>query len=328
MPTNKYILVVGGAGYLGSHMVKCLARAGYTPIVLDNLSTGHREQAYRAELIVGDMRDEKLLARIFSQYPIQAVMHFAGYIQINESVREPEKYYQNNLVGTLHLLNAMRKANVNKIVFSSTAAVYGNPTAELVNEKQPLSPINPYGQSKLMIETIMQDYARSYDLHCAILRYFNAAGADPDGELFEQHEPETHLIPLVLKAVADHRPITVFGKDYPTTDGTCIRDYIHVNDICDAHLLALHKIDREKILICNLGNGVGHSVLEVIHAAEEITGSKIKIKYADRRPGDPAILVADPSYALSKLQWIAKYPDLKTIIEQAWRALQSSLTIH
>lgn len=314
------ILVVGGAGYIGSHMVRCLQQAGFNLIVLDNLSTGHRDAVTEAELIVGDMADACLLDRIFSKYSIAAVMHFASYIQVGESVLDPSKYYLNNVAATLQLLASMRKHNVKHFIFSSTAAVYGEPQYTPIDEKHPLNPINPYGLGKRMVEQVLEDFARAYDFNYIALRYFNAAGADPAGELAERHEPESHLIPLILQVAAGEREfISVYGRDYPTVDGTCIRDYIHVVDLCTAHLLALKKLlSGQKTGIYNLGTGQGYSVQEVIDTAAKVTGREIATRDGDRRAGDPAVLVADPAKACVELNWKPIYSDLETIIKHAW----------
>lgn len=320
MPTN--ILVVGGAGFIGSHMIGCLQQAGYLPVVLDNLSTGHADAVLHAELIVGDVADNLLLNELFKTHPFQAVIHFASCIQVGESVLAPEKYYLNNVAATLQLLKVMREHKVKNFVFSSSAAVYGEPQYTPIDENHPVAPINPYGHSKRMIEQVLMDYANAYDFHFAALRYFNAAGSGPDGRLQERHEPETHLIPLVLDVAAGKRPsMTVFGHDYPTPDGSCIRDYVHVTDLCTAHLQALEALfSGENKLIYNLGTGQGFSVYEVIAAAREMTGHPIPIIEADRRGGDPAILVANPSLAMKKLGWQPKYSDLRTILNHAWQA--------
>lgn len=325
---TKLILVVGGAGYIGSHMVLCLQEAGFTPVVYDNLSTGHRDAVLNSELIVADLADKKKLEKVFSSYPFLAVMHFASFIQVNESVRHPAKYYENNVSNTLNLLNAMIKTEVKHFIFSSTAAVYGNPQYTPIDEKHLLLPVNPYGQSKRMVEQILEDYANAYDFNYASLRYFNAAGADPAGRLTERHEPETHLIPLILQAVAGERDhITVYGRDYPTPDGTCIRDYVHVMDICQAHLLALKKITSDNSnCIYNLGTGEGYSVQEVIDTAMQVTGRSIKIVEGKRRAGDPPILIADALLAQKELGWIPQYSALSKIVEHAWGSLKYKLT--
>ena len=318
MPT-KFILVVGGAGYIGSHMIHALKRAGLTPIVLDNLSKGHRKAVGDAKLIVGELSDCALLDKLFSTYSFEAVMHFASFIQVGESVTHPAMYYSNNVLATFNLLEAMLKWNVNKIIFSSTAAVYGEPNHIPIKEDHPLLPINPYGHSKRMVEQMLEDFAKAYGLQFIALRYFNAAGADVKNQLFECHQPETHLIPLVLQAAyKTSGPVHVFGRDYPTPDGTCIRDYIHVLDLCEAHLLALYALlDGKKNGFYNLGRGQGFSVQEVIATVEKITGLLVPVKDAPRRNGDPAVLVADPSKAMQELNWQPKYSDLETIIRDA-----------
>ncbi len=322
----KPILVIGGAGYIGSHMVQALRKANLTPIVLDNLSTGHEESVFDTKLIRGDMADTALLNQLFAKYEFSAVMHFASFIQVGESVKDPAKYYMNNVVGTLNLLNAMVRWKVNKFIFSSTAAVYGEVRYTPIDENHPLAPINPYGHSKRMVEQMLEDYSRAYGLQYAILRYFNAAGADPSGMLSEQHEPETHLIPLVLQAAQDpQKTITVFGRDYKTIDGTCVRDYIHVSDLCRAHLLALQAL-RQGMQSCtyNLGTGQGYSVQQVIDTACEVTKRPIKVVEGERRPGDPAILIADARSAMQELSWRPEYPELQKIMEHAWNAISST----
>jgi UDP-glucose 4-epimerase len=301
-------------------MVQVLRQANLTPIVLDNLSTGHRDAVLDAELMVGDMADTALLNQLFTKYHFSAVMHFASFIQVGESVKDPALYYNNNVAGTLNLLNAMLRWKVNKFIFSSSAAVYGEPLYTPIDEKHRIAPINPYGHSKRMVEQILEDYAHAYELQFAILRYFNAAGADPDGKLSERHNPETHLIPLILQAARDAKSMTVFGRDYPTIDGTCVRDYIHVSDLCRAHLLALQALNEgKKSCTYNLGTGQGHSVQQVIDVAREIVQQPIQIIEGHRRSGDPAILVADARSAMHELNWQPKYPDLRSIIEHAWK---------
>jgi len=323
MPTNskKNILIVGGAGYIGSHMNVCVKRAGYIPLIIDNLSTGHRNAVLDTEFIEGDMHDTELLDRVFNSYPIAAVMHFASYIQVGESVIDPAKYYHNNVAGTLNLLMAMLKANVKHFIFSSTAAVYGEPQYTPIDEKHPIAPINPYGHSKAMVEQMLWDFAAGYDLKFIALRYFNAAGADPEGRLKECHDPETHLIPLILQVASGLREaVTVYGNDYKTPDGTCVRDYVHVNDLCDAHLLALERLWLGAPCgVYNLGTGQGYSVQEVLEAARDVTGCKIAIIDGKRREGDPAVLVADATKAVHELEWKPQYTDLKTIVKHAWR---------
>lgn len=316
---SNTILVIGGAGFIGSHMVLALQQAGYQPIVLDNLSKGHRQAVLGAKLIVGDMHDKNVLANLFDTYAISTVMHFASFIEVAESVKLPGKYYQNNVAATLTLLEVMREKQIKKIIFSSTAAVYGEPQYTPIDEKHPLAAINPYGASKWMVERMLQDYAKSDGLQFAILRYFNAAGADPLGRIGECHEPETHLIPLILQVAAGKRDaITVYGNDYPTPDGTCVRDYIHVADLCDAHLLALEALENNGNGIYNLGNGQGFSVQQVIDAARRITNHPIPAILGPRRAGDPAILVADANKAINELKWQPTYADLDTIVRHAW----------
>lgn len=324
MPTNThFVLVVGGAGYIGSHMVLKLRQAGFEPVVLDNLSKGHRDAVHDAELIVGDLGDKALVSKLFSERPFQAVMHFASFIEVGESVDQPLKYYQNNVGATLNLLSAMLEHNVKKIIFSSTAAVYGEPRANLIPESHPLAPINPYGRSKLMVEKIIHDIGHSDGLNYAILRYFNAAGADPEGRIGERHDPESHLIPIVLQVAAAKRGhVVIHGNSYPTADGTCIRDYIHVCDLCTAHLLALQMIGKGRNIICNLGTGQGYSVQQVIQAARRVTGHPIPVEQGPPRAGDPAILVADPALAHEVLHWRPLYSSLDTLIQHAWQFMQ------
>ncbi|MDZ8026266.1 MAG: UDP-glucose 4-epimerase GalE [Nostoc sp. DedQUE01] len=318
------ILVTGGAGYIGSHAVLALKNAGYEVIVLDNLSNGHRElveEVLQVKLIVGDMSDRSLLDEIFSTHNITAVMHFAAYIAVGESVTDPAKYYQNNVAGTLTLLQAMLAASVNKFIFSSTCALYGVPKFVPLTEEHPQDPISPYATSKWMVERILSDFDTAYNFKSVRFRYFNAAGADPNGLLGEDHEPETHLIPLVLlTAFAKRESILIFGTDYPTPDGTCIRDYIHVTDLAQAHILGLeYLLKGGESEVFNLGNGSGFSVREVIETAKEVTGKEIKIEERDRRPGDPPILVGSSDKATKVLRWHPQYPDLKEIIAHAWQ---------
>ncbi len=324
---TKTILVVGGAGYIGSHMALCLRRAGYQPIVLDNLSTGHREAVLDSELLVGDIADTDFVSDLFAKYQFAAVMHFASFIEVAESIRLPIKYYQNNVTATLNLLAVMLAHNVKNFIFSSTAAVYGEPKSRLINETHPLAPINPYGRTKWMVEEMLKDFARSDDLSYSILRYFNAAGADPEGRIGECHEPESHLIPNVLKVAAGKRKeIIINGDRYPTLDGTCVRDYVHVVDICNAHLMALQAMLKgRKNLICNLGTGKGHSVMQVVQAVRKITGHAVPATIGPSRPGDAAFLVADSAYAQQELQWKAKYSDLETIITHAWQFMRKKI---
>ncbi len=319
------ILVVGGAGYIGSHMVYHLARQGVDVITLDNLSTGHRDAVLAGQFIEGDCGDRSTLKSIFSENTFDAVMHFASSIEVSESVKNPAKYYQNNLVNTLVLLDEMRTALINKFIFSSTAAVYGEPEYIPIDELHPTRPLNPYGSSKLMVENILSDYDKAYGLKYICFRYFNAAGAHPDGILGERHDPETHLIPLVLEAVNDtSKKITIYGNDYDTHDGTCVRDYIHVQDLVEAHWLGLKKLCKEKTSSTyNLGNGNGSSVKEVIDVAKSVVGLPLSVDQNTRRSGDPAKLVALSSYAMKELGWIPQYDNLEEIINHAckWKVL-------
>ena len=322
--TNKTtILVTGGAGYIGSHAVLALQRKGYKVVVLDNLVYGHRDivtKVLEAELWVGDINDRSLLAQLFKTYDIAAVMHFAAYAYVGESVTNPQKYYRNNVVGTINLLDAMLTAGIEKFVFSSTCATYGIPETIPIPESHPQNPINAYGTSKLTVEKILHDYNRAYDLKSVIFRYFNAAGAEPTGILGEDHTPETHLIPLILlTALGRKDSIKIFGTDYPTADGTCIRDYIHVSDIANAHILGLeYLLQGGNTATFNLGNGYGFSVQEVIETAQQVTGIKIPILEAPRRPGDPPILVGSSGLARITLGWYPQYSDLNQIINHAW----------
>lgn len=313
------ILVTGGAGYIGSHMVDILVKQGYKVVVLDDLSTGHKDAVLGAELIIGSVGNRQLVEEIFNKYNFAAVMHFAGFIQVGESVQNPAKYYQNNLVVGLNLLDVMLKYNVKNFIFSSTAAVYGEPQYTPIDVEHPKNPCNPYGKSKWMFEQILSDYDKAYGLKSICLRYFNASGADPDGRFGERHNPETHLIPLIIQvALGQRQAISVYGDDYPTQDGTCIRDYIHIVDLCQAHLLALEALlNGAASNAYNLGNGQGYSVLEVIQAVEEIMGRKIKIEMTPRRAGDPAVLVADSTRAKEELGWQPQFSDLKTIVQHA-----------
>lgn len=325
MPGKTGVLVVGGAGYIGSHMVLALEQAGHTPIILDNLSSGRKNLLPNIKLIAGDMADKSLLSELFSSYSFSAVMHFASFIEVSESVRFPAKYYQNNVLATLHLLDVMLEYKVNRFVFSSSAAVYGNPNYIPIDEAHPLSPINPYGRSKRMVEEIIMDYAKSYGLSYAILRYFNAAGADPMARLGEHHQPESHLLPLVLQVAGKQREsITVYGRDYPTPDGTCIRDYVHVTDLCAAHLLALNAlVEGSESMLYNLGTGRGYSVQQVIDTVRRVTGKPVTTVNGTRRMGDPASLVADISRVERELKWKTNYSDLEIIVDHAWRFMQN-----
>lgn len=315
------ILVVGGAGYIGSHLVKELVEKEEV-VVLDNLATGHKEAVdSRAVFVKGDLGNVEDLESIFSKYPIKAVMHFAAYSLVGESVQDPYKYYENNVANTLTLLNIMLKHNVKNFIFSSTAATYGIPKEEIIIEKSETAPINPYGRSKLMVEQILADFHAAYGLHYVVLRYFNAAGAHVSGQIGENHDPETHLIPIILQQLLGEREsISVFGTDYPTEDGTCIRDYIHVTDLANAHIAALDALlnGTKKAETYNLGNGVGYSVKQVIEMCEKVTGTKANVILGDRRAGDPARLVASSEKIFSELGWKAER-GLETIIESAWK---------
>lgn len=317
---QKPILVTGGAGYIGSHVCKALARQGYQPIAVDNLVYGHQWAVKWGPLEEGNIADTNFLVPVFEKYKPIAVMHFAAFAYVGESVVEPAKYYLNNVSGTLALLEACRSFGIEKFVFSSTCATYGVPKVIPINEEQAQLPVNPYGSSKLMIERILRDYDQAYGLRSVSLRYFNAAGADPDGDIGEQHDPETHLIPLVLDAAAGIRPhITVFGDNYPTSDGTCIRDYIHVTDLADAHIKALgYLVADGQTAALNLGTGSGHSVRQVIDTTERITGRKVPILIGERRQGDPPALVADASLASVVLGWKPTHSVLDEIVETAW----------
>ncbi len=318
------ILVVGGAGYVGSHTVKLLLAEGHDVWVYDNLSRGHRESVPAGRLIEGNLSDRSLLMQVMRDKEIEAVMHFAAYALVGESMQHPAIYYQNNVSATLDLLEAMRAAGVWRFVFSSTTATYGQPEKIPIAESTPQNPINPYGFTKLVIEHALSDYARAYGFGVAALRYFNAAGAADDGTIGEDHDPESHIIPIVLQVALGQREyISVFGEDYPTSDGTCVRDYIHVNDLGSAHLAALKLLAPGSNLQMNLGTGQGTSVMEVIQACRKVTGHPIPTKVGPRRDGDPACLIADSSLAQKTLNWKPKYTSIETIVETAWRWHQS-----
>ena len=314
------VLLTGGAGYVGSHAARLLRLAGHEVWVYDNLSFGHRAAAPAGRLIEGDLMDGAKLASAFRDHSIEAVMHFAAFCYVGESVTEPAKYYQNNVVGTLSLLGAMKAAGVKKIVFSSTCATYGVPLVVPITEAEKQSPINPYGYTKLAIEFALADYAAAYGWGYAALRYFNASGAAEDGSIGEDHDPETHLIPLVLQvALGQRKEVLVFGDDYPTPDGTCIRDYIHVDDLGRAHIAALERLAPGVAFKLNLGTGAGASVKEVIDAARKATGRDIPYRIVERRAGDPPALVADASAARKALGWTPKYVGIEPIVASAWQ---------
>ncbi len=315
------ILVCGGAGYIGSHINKLLNSNGYDTVVFDNLIYGHREAVKWGEFVQGDLADIEALEEVFTGYHIDAVFHFAAYAYVGESVAEPEKYYYNNVVNTLNLLNVMRKHGCNRIIFSSTCATYGEPERVPITEDMPQNPINPYGMTKLTVERVFRDYQRAYGLQFVVLRYFNAAVADPDCEIGESHDPETHIIPLVLDAASGKRPdIKVFGTDYDTPDGSCIRDYIHVTDLADAHLRSLHYLEEGNAGdFFNLGNAKGTSVLEVVESVKRVTGRDFTVTKTDRRLGDPAKLVGSSDKARLILGWEPRYSDIDTIVEHAWK---------
>lgn len=315
------ILIVGGAGYIGSHVNKELNKRGYETVIFDNLSYGHEDFVKWGNFERVDLEDVERLRELFCKYPIDAVMHFAAFTYVGESVEDPQKYYMNNLKNTLNLLQVMLEFDVKYFVFSSTCATYGNPLKIPITEDHPQNPINPYGRAKLMVENVLEDYSRAYGLKYVALRYFNAAGADADGEIGELHDPETHLIPLILDAASGEREdIKIFGTDYNTPDGTCIRDYVHVTDLADAHIKALEYLKNGgKSDFFNLGNGNGFSVREVIETARKITGKNIKAVEDARRPGDPPVLVGSSKKAREILKWEPKYDELSKIVETAWK---------
>jgi UDP-glucose 4-epimerase len=314
------ILVTGGAGYIGSQVVRELLRQNRQPVVFDNLQTGHRTAAKGVFFIEGDLSDQKKLKEAFQSHPIEAVMHFAADCSVGESIQNPTKYFNNNVKNSIHLVEIMEAFNIRKFIFSSSAAVYGEPNTVPIREDHPCHPMNPYGETKWIFEKILQAYHEAGKLDFFSLRYFNAAGADPDGKFGEDHSPETHLIPLVIKAALDETSVSIFGTDYPTPDGTCIRDYIHITDLAHAHLLALKKLEHEGISgIYNLGNGNGFSVREVIETVRRISGRKVASVDTARRPGDPARLVASSKKIREELEWVPSFPDLETIVETAWK---------
>jgi UDP-glucose-4-epimerase GalE len=315
------VLVTGGAGYIGSQTAKALARAGHEPVVYDDLSSGHRWAVKWGPSVEGDLADTHLLATTLRTHRIEAILHFAASIEVSESVENPRKYFWNNVVNTLRLLDAALEEGVQAIVFSSSAAVYGNPEKIPIPENHPARPVNPYGETKLMMERTLGAYGAAYGLRWAALRYFNAAGADPDGELGEEHDPESHLIPLVIQAALGRRPhVEVYGTDYPTPDGTPIRDYIHIVDLADAHVRALEYLARGgESRALNLGTGAGHSVREVIAAVGRMCEGRVPFRDAPRRAGDPPVLVADPTRAMEALNWKPQHTGLDSIVESAWK---------
>lgn len=314
------VLVIGGAGYVGSHTVRRLMRDGHEVVVYDNLSRGHRQSVPEGTFVQGELADRANMRRVLSEHRIEAVMHFAAFALVGESVAQPAMYYQNNVSAPLELIEAMRAEGVWRIVFSSTTATYGQPEKMPIAENTIQLPINPYGFTKLVFEHALADYAKAYGFGCAALRYFNAAGASPDGDIGEDHDPESHLIPLVLQTALGQRArIGIFGEDYPTPDGTCIRDYIHVDDLADAHLKALTLLTPGANLQLNLGTGHGQSVRQIIEACRRVTGQPIPTSVEERRPGDPAELVADSRLAQRVLGWTPKYTQIDSIVETAWR---------
>jgi UDP-arabinose 4-epimerase len=314
------ILVVGGAGYIGSQTAKRMAQAGLSPVVFDNLVYGHRSAVKWGPFVEGDLADGAAIRRALAQYKVSAVVHFAAYAYVGESVTNPRKYYRNNVVGTLNLLDAMLDEGVRDVVFSSTCATYGDPVRVPIDEQHPQRPVNPYGETKLAIERALHWYQRAHGLRFAALRYFNAAGGDPDGEVGEDHAPETHLIPLAIEAALGGKALEIYGTDYPTPDGTAIRDYIHVQDLADAHVAALERLrEGAASLFVNLGTGRGHSVREVIAAVSKVSGRQVPAREAGRRAGDPPELVADPRLAADVLGWKARLPGIDTIVDHAWR---------
>jgi UDP-glucose 4-epimerase len=315
------ILIVGGAGYIGSHVNKLLAKNSFKTVVFDNLVYGHRDAVKWGEFVLGDLADREQLGLCFRKYPIEAVMHFSAFAYVGESVVHPARYYMNNVANTLNLLEAMREANVRYFIFSSTCATYGVPQEIPIIEDHPQRPVNPYGRSKLMIENILEDYDKAYGIRHVNLRYFNAAGADPEGKIGERHSPETHLIPLaVYAALGINNDIRIFGNDYPTKDGTCIRDYIHVTDLSDAHIKALEYVkDKDMSNSFNLGNGIGHSVREIIDAVKRISGKDFKVIESVRREGDPPVLISNYKKAVEILDWRPHYADIDTIVDTAYR---------
>jgi UDP-glucose 4-epimerase len=323
MQNNKTILVAGGAGYIGAHVNKVLQKAGYKTVILDNLSRGAEKNVKGGQFIKASIENSEILDKIFCDHHIHAVMHFAANIDVGESVVDPLKYYENNVAATLKLLESMLKHNVLKFVFSSTAAIFGLPQEKTIQESHPKNPINPYGTTKLIVENILADFDKAYGLKSCALRYFNAAGGDPEGEITYYEKKESNLIPLILKSLKNSNSITIFGNDYDTPDGTCIRDYIHVNDLASAHILGMERLfNLNASASYNLGNGHGFSVKEVIKAAEKVTNLKVIAIEGERRAGDPAILVANSEKARHELGWKPEYGGLDQMIEHAWIAMR------
>jgi len=320
----KKVIVTGGAGFVGAHTAKILAARGFEPIVFDSLENGFQKNVKWGPFFKGNLLDPESLKECFSKYQPAAVFHFAAYALVGESVENPERYTNNNVTGTLNLLHAMKDAGCSKIVFSSSCAVYGYPLNIPISEEESLKPVNPYGKSKMMAEQLLKDFDESHRIHSVSLRYFNASGCDPDGEIGEEHQPESHLIPLALKSVfGGTAPFIINGDDYDTPDGTCIRDYVHVTDLANAHVLALSYLEGNGPTECfNLGSGIGFSVKEVIHAVEEVTGKEIPFKIGERRKGDPPRLIAQSDKAKKQLNWIPEFKDLKKQIEHVWMWMQ------
>lgn len=325
---TKYILVVGGAGYIGSYVNKLLNRSGYKTVILDNLSTGDRRSVTKGTFIEGDLGNQDDLKHVFTQYPIDAVMHFAAYISVGESVSNPSKYYHNNVSNTLTLLDTMLDYQIKTFIFSSSAAIFGIPDKDLVDENNSKSPINPYGETKLIVEHILRDYSHAYDLRSCSLRYFNAAGGDPDGEVLNYQTNQSNLIPTALRSIKNPgNPLTVFGTDYNTTDGTCIRDYVHIHDLGTAHILAMEQLlNGGPTTQYNLGYGKGFSVFEVLDSIKRVTGHDINIIHGDRREGDPPQLIADSAKIRKELNWSPQYNDLDTIVQDCWNTMSHQAT--
>lgn len=317
---SKYILVTGGAGYIGSHTCKMLKSRGYEPVTFDNLSNGHKHAVKWGPLVEGDLKDIHAVRAVFDHYKFSAVIHFASFIEVGESVQTPEKYYANNVIGSLNLLNVMKEYQVHDLVFSSSCAVYGSPEIVPITEDTPQHPINPYGHSKMMVEQILQDFSVAHDLRYVSCRYFNACGSDPDLEIGEEHDPETHIIPIALMSAAGKRDsFKIYGTDYSTEDGTCVRDYIHVHDLANAHIAALEYLERGgQNDAFNLGTGRGYSVKQILEKVKEITGRSLHIEEQSRRPGDPPTLIAETKKVKTILNFQPEMSDLDTIIQTAW----------